>query len=57
MSQQRHDTGWKKRNRPSKPRAGDRINTAGLARDLVNRGLADPLILGNIRPNFHRNNK
>lgn len=44
MSKQRHDKGWKKRNsrrRPERPVTG----TPWLARQLVERGIADPVIL------------
>jgi len=48
MSKQHHDTGWKKRN-AEPTRRSEGINAGRLARSLVDRGLADPVILGNMR--------
>lgn len=48
MSKQRHDTGWKKRHAEAAPRS-EPINASRLARNLVDRGLANPVILGPMR--------
>lgn len=41
---QKHDVGWKKRNRPQE-NGPAKISTSRLAEDLVRRGLASPLTL------------
>lgn len=51
MAKQRHDIGWKKRHQVHPARTGIRfVGGQRLARDLVNRGLASPIILGEISP-------
>ncbi|MFE8884928.1 hypothetical protein ACFYLX_03675 [Pseudarthrobacter enclensis] len=50
---QKHDTGWKKRS--NRQFLSGRINGTALAWDLVERGLADPTILGEIPPHRQGN--
>lgn len=47
MSKQRHDKGWNKRNRRQRP-VGPVTGAQWLAHQLVDRGIADPVILGKI---------
>lgn len=53
---QKHDRGWQKRHQPARPRTG-KVEGGRLARDLVNRGLADPIILEGTSFPTRRGNK
>lgn len=52
---QKHDIGWKKRNRdvPSRPKS---VDAYSLARKLVNAGLAPAVILGPMKAYYNKDN-